>query len=322
MRVAINGFGRIGRCVARAILQKNLSDIELVAINDVVSVDTLKHLFCYDSIHGKTSIEGLSDILWLQEKSPLDLPWKKHNIDVVLECSGAFTTRDTAAQHLTAGAERVLVSAPCRNADKTIVYGVNHHTLTSEDRVISNASCTTNCLAPIAYVLNTLCGIERGFMMTIHAYTQDQRLHDAPHKDLYRARAAALSMIPTTTGAAKAIGLVIPELSGRLEGMAVRVPTVNVSLVDLTFTSVKPVAVETINHSLASAAQTDLAGIVEYVKDPLVSIDFNGNPHSASFIPEFTSVIDRHLCRVLAWYDNEWGFSNRMVDVLRIFSRK
>ena len=316
MRIAINGFGRIGRCVARALMARNSSDIELVAINDLADINTLKHLFKYDSIHGKADISPLNSVTWSQEKSPLNLPWKKQNIDVVLECSGAFTSHDTAMQHITAGAKRVIVSAPCSNADKTIVYGVNQKTLTNQDLIISNASCTTNCLAPIAYVLNNLCGIEHGFMMTVHAYTQDQRLHDAPHKDLYRARAAAVSMIPTTTGAAKAIGLVIPELSGKLEGMAVRVPTANVSLIDLTFTSVKPTSVDDINKCLRSAAQTDFSGIIEYVEDPLVSVDFNGNPHSASFVPDYTQVIDQHLCRVLAWYDNEWGFSNRMLDVL------
>lgn len=319
MRIAINGFGRIGRCVARSLLQRNSPDIELVAINDLADIQTLKHLFQYDSIHGKADIAKLDRVIWLKEKSPLNLPWKEKNIDVVLECSGAFVTHDAAMQHVTAGAKRVIVSAPCSNADKTIVYGVNHKTLTDKDLIISNASCTTNCLAPIAYVLNNLCGIKSGFMMTVHAYTQDQRLHDAPHKDLYRARAAALSMIPTTTGAAKAIGLVIPELSGKLEGMAVRVPTANVSLIDLTFTSVKPTAVEQINSCLEAAAKTDFVGIIEYVKDPLVSVDFNGNPHSASFVPDYTQVIDQHLCRVLAWYDNERGFSNRMLDVLRIF---
>lgn len=320
MRIAINGFGRIGRCVARALIARNSPDIELVAINDLADIDTLKHLFKYDSIHGKAASENLNQVIWSQEKSPLNLPWKQQNIDVVLECSGAFTSHDTAMQHITAGAKRVIVSAPCSNADKTIVYGVNHKTLTNQDLIISNASCTTNCLAPIAYVLNNLCGIEHGFMMTVHSYTQDQRLHDAPHKDLYRARAAALSMIPTTTGAAKAIGLVIPELSGKLEGMAVRVPTANVSLIDLTFTSVKPTSVDDINKCLQFAAKKDFAGIIEYVEDPLVSVDFNGNLHSASFVPDYTQVIDQHLCRVLAWYDNEWGFSNRMLDVLETFT--
>lgn len=316
MRIAINGFGRIGRCVARALLQRNSPDIELVAINDLADINTLKHLFQYDSIHGKAEVAKLNHVVWSQEKSPLNLPWKALNIDIVLECSGAFVTHDGAMQHITAGAKRVIVSAPCSNADKTIVYGVNHKTLTDKDLIISNASCTTNCLAPIAYVLNNLCGIKSGFMMTVHAYTQDQRLHDAPHKDLYRARAAALSMIPTTTGAAKAIGLVIPELSGKLEGMAVRVPTANVSLIDLTFTSVKPTTVEQINSCLEASAKTDFAGIIEYVKAPLVSVDFNGTPHSASFVPDYTQVIEQNLCRVLAWYDNEWGFSNRMLDVL------
>lgn len=318
MRIAINGFGRIGRCIARTLIKRNAPDIELVAINDLADINTLKHLFQYDSIHGRADMTQLDRVIWSQEKSPLNLPWNKLDIDIVLECSGAFTSHDTAMQHITAGAKRVIVSAPCSNADKTIVYGVNHKTLTDTDLIISNASCTTNCLAPIAYVLNNLCGIKSGFMMTVHAYTQDQRLHDAPHKDLYRARAAALSMIPTTTGAAKAIGLVIPELSGKLEGMAVRVPTANVSLIDLTFTSVKPTTVEKINSCLQSAAKTDFAGIIEYVEDPLVSVDFNGNPHSASFVPDYTQVIDQHLCRVLAWYDNEWGFSNRMLDVLSI----
>ena len=320
VRIAINGFGRIGRCLARALFQRKENHIELVAINDLAPVDTLKHLFKYDSIHGKASVSNLENIKWSQEKSPLNLPWSDLNIDIVLECSGAFTSHDTAMQHVTAGAKRVLVSAPCNNADKTIVYGVNNKTLTDKDLIISNASCTTNCLAPIAYLLNNLCGIQHGFMTTVHSYTQDQRLHDSPHKDLYRARAAALSMIPTTTGAAKAIGLVIPELSGKLEGMAVRVPTANVSLIDLTFTSVKPTTVDAINQHLQAASQKNFAGIIEYVEDPLVSVDFNGNTHSASFIPDYTQVIDQHLCRVLAWYDNEWGFSNRMLDILGYLS--
>jgi glyceraldehyde 3-phosphate dehydrogenase len=320
MRIAINGFGRIGRCVARALLKRQSSSIELVAINDLAHADTLKHLFKYDSVHGKINTDPFNTVIWHQEKNPLALPWKELGIDVVLECSGAFTSRDTAMQHITAGAKRVIVSAPCSNADKTIVYGVNHMTLTTSDLIVSNASCTTNCLAPIAYLLNDLCGIEHGFMMTVHSYTQDQRLHDAPHKDLYRARAAALSMIPTTTGAAKAIGLVIPALSGKLEGMSVRVPTANVSLIDLTFVSVKPTTMAEINNHIKSKAQGNWASIIEYVEEPLVSVDFNGNPHSASFVPAYTQVIDGHLCRVLAWYDNEWGFSNRMLDVVKYAS--
>jgi len=319
VRIAINGFGRIGRCFARTLFKRNQDNVELIAINDLASVDTLKHLFQYDSVHGKASLAYLENVKWFQERSPLNLPWSQLNVDVVLECSGAFTTRETAAQHITAGAKRVLVSAPCDNADKTIVYGVNHKTLTGQDLIISNASCTTNCLAPIVYMLNTLCGIQNGLMTTIHSYTQDQRLHDSPHKDLYRARAAALSMIPTTTGAAKAIGLVIPELTGKLKGIAIRVPTANVSLIDFTFTSTKPTTANKINKYILDSTKKDFSGIVEYVEAPLVSVDFNGSPYSANFIPDYTEVVDQHLCRVLAWYDNEWGFSNRMLDALNCF---
>ncbi len=318
MRIAVNGFGRIGRCIVRALFERKNSEIDLVAINDLADQKILKHLFCYDSIHGKTVADGLDKVQWFQEKSINNLPWEALNIDVVLECSGAFASREKSMEHVNVGAKRVIVSAPCDGADKTIVCGVNQHVLTPKDIVISNASCTTNCLAPVAHVLNNFCGIQHGFMMTVHAYTQDQRLHDGPHKDFYRARAAALSMIPTTTGAAKAIGLVIPELSGKLEGMSVRVPTANVSLIDLTFTSIKPTSAEAINQTMKKACETKFSGIIEYVDDPLVSIDFNGNPHSACFVPAHTQVIDEHLCRVMAWYDNEWGFSNRMLDVLEL----
>ncbi len=325
VRVAINGFGRIGRLVLRSIVEHARRDIEVVAINDLGSVETNAHLLRYDSVHGRfpgtvtvngDSIDvGLGPIKVTAIRNPAELPHKALNVDIALECTGLFTNREAAAQHLTAGAKRVIVSAPADGVDKTIVYGVNHDTLTADDLVISNASCTTNCLAPVARVLQDLCGIERGYMTTIHSYTGDQPTLDTLHKDLYRARAAAMSMIPTSTGAAKALGLVIPELKGKLDGSSIRVPTPNVSVVDLTFVPGKSVTVEEINAAMeAAAAKGPLRGILAVTKDPLVSIDFNHVAASSTLALAQTQMIDGGLGRVLSWYDNEWGFSTRMSD--------
>lgn len=325
IRVAINGFGRIGRMVLRAITENPQWPIEVVAINDLGPVETNVYLLKYDSVHGrfanKITVQGDTidigngPIKTLSNPNPASLPWSDLNIDLVMECSGRFTTRDQAALHLQAGAKKVLVSAPCDNADITVVYGVNHQNITQDHQVISNGSCTTNCLAPVAYALNETIGIKHGYMTTIHAYTGDQNLVDTLHKDLRRSRAAALSMIPTSTGAAKAVGLVLPELKGKLDGSAIRVPTANVSLVDLKFTSVKPTTIQEINNTIVSAAQGPLKGVLDVCNEPLVSIDFNHNPHSSTFDATQTQVIDSHFCRVLSWYDNEWGFANRMGDV-------
>lgn len=331
LRIAINGFGRIGRMVLRAFLearQKNptaYQDLEFVALNDLGNPETNAHLFKYDSIHGtfRGDVNTQGSFLVVEDlkiqtfsvPSPRDLPWKDLNIDIVFECSGRFTERAKAQEHLEAGAKRVLVSAPAEGADATIVYGVNQDILTSKDLIVSNASCTTNCLAPVADVLHKNIGIERGYMTTIHAYTGDQSLVDNIHKDLRRARAAALSMIPSTTGAARAVGLVLPELKGKLEGTAIRVPVPNVSLVDLTFVAKRPTTSQEINDFMHQASQQNpLKGILDSVSVPLVSIDFNHTPVSASFDTTQTHVVDNTLCRVLAWYDNEWGFSNRMLD--------
>jgi glyceraldehyde 3-phosphate dehydrogenase len=325
VRVAINGFGRIGRLVLRSIVEHARRDIEVVAINDLGSVETNAHLLRYDSVHGRfpgrvevdgDSIDvGLGKIKVTAERDPANLPHAALGVDIALECTGLFTARAKAAAHLTAGAKRVLISAPGEEVDKTIVYGVNHETLTAEDTVVSNGSCTTNCLAPVAKVLQELCGIERGYMTTIHAYTGDQPTQDTLHKDLYRARAAALSMIPTSTGAAKALGLVIPELKGKLDGSSVRVPTANVSVVDLTFVPGRDVTVEEINQALtAAAASGPLKGVLAVTTDPLVSIDFNHIAASSTAALPQTQVIEGKLGRVLAWYDNEWGFSTRMSD--------
>jgi glyceraldehyde 3-phosphate dehydrogenase len=325
VRVAINGFGRIGRNVLRAIAENNRKDLTVIAINDLTDVETNTHLFKYDSVHGpfrgevKTSAEsfdiGFGPIKVLAERDPSKLPWGALNIDVVMECTGIFTDREKAALHLKAGAKKVLVSAPSKGADLTVVYGVNHDKLEAKHEVISNASCTTNCLAPVAKVINDLCGLAQGYMTTIHAYTNDQRILDLPHKDLRRARAAALSMIPTTTGAAKAVGLVLPELAGKLDGTAIRVPTPNVSMIDLCFIPVRETSPGDINHAMERASQQELKGVLSVVKDELVSIDFNHNPYSSNFDMTQTQIIDGRLVRVLSWYDNEWGFSCRMSDV-------
>ncbi|MDP2804107.1 MAG: type I glyceraldehyde-3-phosphate dehydrogenase [Phreatobacter sp.] len=324
-RVFINGFGRIGRNVLRAIVEGKRKDIEVVGINDLGPVETNAHLLRFDSVHGRfpaeVSVDGDTLIVAGKRikvtaiKDPAELPHKALNVDVAMECTGIFTTRDKAAAHLKAGAKRVLVSAPCDGADMTVVFGVNHDQLTKDHLVVSNASCTTNCLAPIAAVLHKTCGIDKGFMTTIHAYTGDQPTLDTMHKDLYRARAASLSMIPTSTGAAKAIGLVIPELKGRLDGTSIRVPTPNVSVVDFKFLAKRKTSVEKVNEAIMKAARRGpLKGILGYTDQPNVSIDMNHDPHSSIFALDQTKVMDEKFVRVLSWYDNEWGFSNRMSD--------
>jgi glyceraldehyde 3-phosphate dehydrogenase len=324
LRVAINGFGRIGRLVLRAIVESGRRDIEVVAVNDLGPVETNAHLLRYDSVHGRfpaqVSVDGDTMIAAGHKikvtaiKNPAELPHKELDVDIALECTGIFATKDKAAAHLAAGAKRVLVSAPCDGADLTVVYGVNHDKLTKDMLVVSNASCTTNCLVPVAKVLNDAVGIERGMMTTIHSYTNDQPSLDQMHKDLYRARAAALSMIPTSTGAAKAVGLVLPELKGKLDGVSVRVPTPNVSLVDLKFCARNPTSIQAINDAIKAAALGPMKGILEVVYDKLVSMDFNHNPASSSFALDQTKVMDGTFVSVMTWYDNEWGFSNRMAD--------
>jgi glyceraldehyde 3-phosphate dehydrogenase len=324
VKVAINGFGRIGRNILRAIVESGRTDIEVVSINDLGPVETNAHLVRYDSVHGRFPGEvkvagdtidvGRGPIKVHAERDPANLPWGAEGVDIVLECTGIFASKEKASAHLQAGAKRVIVSAPADGADLTVVYGVNHDQLTSDHVVISNASCTTNCLAPVAKVLNDAIGIEKGFMTTIHAYTGDQPTLDTMHKDLYRARAAALSMIPTSTGAAKAVGLVLPELKGKLDGVAIRVPTPNVSVVDLTFEAKRATTVEEINEAIRSAANGKLKGILGYTDEKLVSSDFNHDPHSSVFHTDQTKVMEGSFCRVLSWYDNEWGFSNRMAD--------
>jgi glyceraldehyde 3-phosphate dehydrogenase len=324
LRVAINGFGRIGRLVLRAIVESGRRDIEVVGVNDLGPIETNAHLLRYDSVHGRfpaqVSVDGEYMIAAGHKikvtaiKNPAELPHKELGVDIALECTGIFATREKAAAHLTAGAKRVLVSAPCDGADLTVVYGVNHDKLTKDMLVISNASCTTNCLVPVAKVLNDAVGIERGMMTTIHSYTNDQPSLDQMHKDLYRGRAAALSMIPTSTGAAKAVGLVLPELKGKLDGVSVRVPTPNVSLVDLKFVAKKTTSVQEINDAIKGAALGPLKGILDVVHDKLVSIDFNHNPASSSFALDQTKVMDGNFVSIMTWYDNEWGFSNRMAD--------
>ncbi|WP_292290942.1 type I glyceraldehyde-3-phosphate dehydrogenase [Marivita sp.] len=321
-KVAINGFGRIGRNILRAIIESGRTDIEVIAINDLGPVETNAHLLQYDSVHGRFPVEvthdddsidvGRGPIKVTAIRNPADLPWS--DVDVVLECTGIFTSKEACQAHLENGASRVLISAPGKDADKTIVYGVNHDALTADDLIVSNASCTTNCLSPVAYVLNNTIGIERGFMTTIHSYTGDQPTLDTMHKDLYRARAAALSMIPTSTGAAKAVGLVLPELNGKLDGVAIRVPTPNVSVVDLTFTAARDTTAEEINDAIRAAADGPLKGILGYTDKSLVSSDFNHDPHSSIFHTDQTKVLDGRMVRILSWYDNEWGFSNRMAD--------
>lgn len=322
VKVAINGFGRIGRNVLRAIIESGRTDIEVVAINDLGPVETNAHLLRYDSVHGRfpatvttteTTIDvgrGPMDVTAI--RNPADLPWG--HVDVVLECTGIFTSKEACQAHLENGSSRVLISAPGKNADKTIVFGVNDDQLTADDIVVSNASCTTNCLSPVAHVLHSEIGIVKGFMTTIHSYTGDQPTLDTMHSDLYRARAAALSMIPTSTGAAKAVGLVLPELAGKLDGVAIRVPTPNVSVVDLTFEAARETSVEEINAAIAKAADGPLKGILGVTDEKLVSMDFNHDPHSSIFATDQTKVMEGTMCRILTWYDNEWGFSNRMSD--------
>jgi glyceraldehyde 3-phosphate dehydrogenase len=323
VKVAINGFGRIGRNVLRAIVETERTDIEVVAVNDLGPVETNARLLQFDSVHGRFPATVTNGDDWIDvgrgrirvtaERNPADLPWS--DVDVVLECTGIFTSKEACQAHLENGASRVLISAPGKDADKTIVYGVNHDTLTAEDRIVSNASCTTNCLTPVAYVLDEAVGIERGFMTTIHSYTGDQPTLDTMHKDLYRARAAALSMIPTSTGAAKAVGLVMPELNGKLDGVAIRVPTPNVSVVDLTFSAARDTSVDEINDAIRSAADGKLEGVLGYTDRKLVSSDFNHDPRSSIFHTDQTKVMEGgKLVRILSWYDNEWGFSNRMAD--------
>ena len=324
VKVAINGFGRIGRNILRAIVESGRTDIEVVAINDLGPVETNAHLLRFDSVHGRfphtVTVEGDSinvgrgKIKVTAIKDPAQLPHKAMGVDIALECTGIFTARDKAAAHLAAGARRVIISAPGDNADLTVVFGVNHHKLTKDHHVISNASCTTNCLAPVAMVLNNAIGIDHGFMTTIHSYTGDQPTLDTMHKDLYRGRAAALSMIPTTTGAAKAVGLVLPELKGKLDGSAIRVPTPNVSVVDFKFVAKRATSVEEVNAAIKAAANGPLKGILGFTDQPNVSCDFNHDSHSSVFHLDQTKVLEGTFVRVLSWYDNEWGFSNRMAD--------
>lgn len=322
VKVAINGFGRIGRNVLRAIIESGRTDIEVVAINDLGPVETNAHLLRFDSVHGRFPGTVTTGEDWIDAgrgkirvtalRNPADLPWS--DVDVVMECTGIFTSKEKCQAHLENGAKRVLISAPGEGADKTIVYGVNHDTLTKDDLVVSNASCTTNCLSPVAYVLNEVIGIEKGMMTTIHSYTGDQPTLDTMHKDLYRGRAAALSMIPTSTGAAKAVGLVLPELKGKMDGFAIRVPTPNVSVVDLKFIAKRETSVAEINAAIKSAADGKLKGILGYTEFKNVSSDFNHDPHSSVFHMDQTKVMDGTFCSILTWYDNEWGFSNRMAD--------
>jgi glyceraldehyde 3-phosphate dehydrogenase len=331
VRVAINGFGRIGRNILRAVIESGRKDIEVVAINDLAPVETNAHLLRFDSVHGRFPHEvktgtdsidvGRGPIKVTAIKDPATLPHKELKVDIALECTGIFTSKDKASAHLTAGAKRVLISAPADCADLTVVYGVNHDKLTKDHKVVSNASCTTNCLAPVAKVLNDAIGIEKGFMTTVHAYTNDQPSLDQVHKDLYRARAAALSMIPTSTGAAKAVGLVLPELAGKLDGVAIRVPTPNVSVVDFKFIAKRKTDVDEINAAIKRASEQQLKGILGYTTQPNVSIDFNHDPRSSIFHMDQTKVLDGTFVRVMSWYDNEWGFSNRMADTAVVMGK-
>jgi glyceraldehyde 3-phosphate dehydrogenase len=331
IKVAINGFGRIGRMFYRAALEKK--DLEVVAVNDITDAHTLAHLLKYDSIHGtlRQSVKAEGDTLMVDghalkvhaERDPSKLPWAKLGVQVVVESTGLFTARDKAAMHLAAGARKVVISAPAENADITVCLGVNHADYdAAKHDVISNASCTTNCLSPVAKVLHEKFGIIHGLMTTVHSYTQDQMLQDGPHKDLRRARAAALSMIPTSTGAAKAIGLVLPALNGKLDGIAIRVPTSNVSVVDLTATVERDADEKSVNAAMRAAAEGDLKGILEYNEAPLVSIDFNNNPHSSIFDAPLTKVLGKRLVKIFSWYDNEWGYSNRLADVTAFVAAK
>ncbi len=324
LKVGINGFGRIGRLVARALFESGRTDIELVAINDLTDTKTNAHLLKYDSVHGRSpfdvSYEGNTlivngkKIIVHQQRDPAAIDWKASGVDIVMECSGIFTDKKTASAHLTGGAKKVLISAPATDEDLTVVYGVNSDKIAKEHIIVSNASCTTNCLAPVAWAINNAVGIEHGFMTTIHSYTGDQKIVDTAHKDLHRARAAALNMIPTSTGAAKAVGKVLPELKGKLDGVAIRVPTPNVSLVDLKFVAKRATTVEEINNAVKAAADGALKGILGYYDEELVSGDFNHDPRSSVFSLEGTKVIDGTMVRIMTWYDNEWGFSNRMLD--------
>ena len=329
-KVAINGFGRIGRLVARAILERDDHDLELVAINDLADAKANALLFQYDSTHGRFPGEVTSDgesvtvngkrIAVTSERDPGNLPHASMGIDIVLECTGFFQSHEDAQPHIDAGAKRVLISAPAKNVTKTVVYGVNHDTLTADDIIVSNASCTTNCLAPVAKVLNDLVGIERGFMTTIHSYTNDQRMLDQMHSDMRRARGGAQNMIPTTTGAARAVGLVLPELNGKLDGSSVRVPTPNVSLIDLVFTPARDTSVEELNNALKAASEGAMKGVLCYTDQPLVSSDFNHFPASSTVDSLETTVMEGKLARVVSWYDNEWGFSNRMIDTAGVMA--
>ena len=324
VKVAINGFGRIGRNILRSIIENKNHNIKVVGINDLGPIETNAHLLKYDSVHGILNRDviingndldvGTGPIKVTSERNPENLPWKELDVDVVLECTGIFTSKEKAQQHITAGAKKVLISAPASGVDLTVVYGVNHKKISSEHQILSNASCTTNCLAPLAYVLNKSIGIENGFMTTIHSYTGDQPTLDTMHSDLYRARAAAANMIPTSTGAAKAVGLVLPELDGKLDGVAIRVPTQNVSVVDFKFNSKKETSIEEINQAIKIASENELKNILSFNDKKLVSSDFNHNPSSSIFHSDQTKVMNKKFVRILSWYDNEWGFSNRMCD--------
>jgi len=324
VKVAINGFGRIGRNILRSIIENKNDNIKVVGINDLGPIETNAHLLKYDSVHGILNRDviingsdldvGTGPIKVTSERNPENLPWKELDVDVVLECTGIFTSKEKAQQHITAGAKKVLISAPASGVDLTVVYGVNHKKISNEHQILSNASCTTNCLAPLAYVLNKSIGIENGFMTTIHSYTGDQPTLDTMHSDLYRARAAAANMIPTSTGAAKAVGLVLPELDGKLDGVAIRVPTQNVSVVDFKFNSKKETSIEEINDAIKIASENELKNILSFNDKKLVSSDFNHNPSSSIFHSDQTKVMNKKFVRILSWYDNEWGFSNRMCD--------
>ena len=331
VRVAINGFGRIGRLVLRSIIESERKDIQVVAINDLGPVETNAHLLRYDSVHGRFpgEVKTQGDRMMVDGhnlkvtaiKNPAELPHKELGVDIALECTGIFTSKEKASAHLAAGAKRVLISAPADNVDLTVVYGVNHQKLTREHIIVSNASCTTNCLVPVAKVLNDTVGIEHGFMTTVHSYTNDQPSQDQLHRDLYRARAAAISMIPTSTGAAKAVGLVLPELKGKLDGVSIRVPTPNVSVIDLKIVAKRATTIEEINSAMKRAAAQELKGVLDIVDAPLVSIDFNHNPASSSFALDQTKVVGGTLVRVMSWYDNEWAFSSRMSDTAVAMSK-
>lgn len=328
IKIGINGFGRIGRLVARALIEYEIEDVQLVAINSPGAIETSAHLLRYDSVHGRFQNEveigdgyidyGSGKVAMSHHRDPGAVDWGGMDVDVVMDCTGIFRSKEGVQPHLKAGAKSVLISAPGTGVDKTIVYGVNHADLTAGDTVVSCASCTTNCLAPVAKVLMETVGIRRGFMTTVHAYTQDQRILDNSHKDLYRARAAGLNMIPTSTGAAKAVGLVIPELQGRLSGSAVRVPTANVSMVDLAFQPEMRTSAAEVNAVMAEAAAGPMKGVICFSKNPLVSSDLNHDPHSATFASLLTKDMDGDLVKIIAWYDNEWGFANRMIDVARV----